>query len=130
MSEDTENTPTSPKPAPTSTATSSVLTSLTAWLKKWWGLMLGSLAGLLALLAAVAWSSRKNGRSEVLVEQLQKTLDTVEQTKEKLSKLNQQKIDLVTEIAKVQADRTKALEEDLTDAEVLKRLKEKGIIKP
>lgn len=91
--------------------------------------MLGSLVSLLAVLAAVAWSSRKNGRAEVLTEQLRDTLERVDQTKAKLEGLHKEKTELVAKIAEVQAARTHALEENLTDEEVLKRLKDEGLVK-
>lgn len=91
--------------------------------------MVAFLVTSLAVLVAVAWSSRKNGRAEVLTEQLRDTLNRVEQTKTKLDSLHKEKTDLVAEIAAVQAERTHALEENLTDEEVLKRLKEQGLVK-
>ncbi len=125
-----ENIPPSQKPVQILTATSSVLTSALAWLRKWWALTLGFLVSGLVGYAAVVWSSRKNGRAEVLTEQLRDTLKRTEQTKAALNKLATERNELVTKIAEVAAERTKALDENLTDTEVIKRLKEKGILKP
>ena len=128
MSEDTKSLMESKKPAPTSPWTELEQTSKLAWLRKPWLWILG-VASLLVAYVSVVWSSKKNGRAEALTAQLRDTLQKVDATKQVLSKLAEEKIALVAKIAEVQATRTHALEENLTDEEVLKRLKDQGLVK-
>lgn len=81
------------------------------------------------LYVGVRASGKADGRLEVLTDDLRKTLNDTDTTLVKLKKLNQQKVDLTARIAAEAATRTKPLEENLSDEEVLRRLKEQGIVK-
>ncbi len=83
----------------------------------------------LAAFAAVRSSGKSDGRLQVLNENLSRTLNDVARAKQQLLKLEQLKLDLATKITSEAARRTKVLEEDLSEEEVLRRLKEKGLVK-
>ncbi len=80
-------------------------------------------------LAAARSSGKRDGRAIAAYEKLKNTLSDIDSTKSRLDVLNQKKIDLTAEVARIAAERTKALQENLTDEEVKKRLREKGLIK-
>lgn len=105
-----------------------VLTWLKEWLKRWWMWVLGAMSAL-GLYVVARSSGKRDGRASVIYERLKTTLQDIDHTKSRLDVLHQKKIDLTAEVARLAAERTKVLQEDLTDEEVKKRLREKGFIK-
>lgn len=104
------------------------MSTIKEWLAKRWMWVAGILAGLVAL--AVARSQgKKVGRLEMVEKDMRKTLNEVDANRKKLVALSKERVDLAAQIAKEAAKRTKALEEDLSEEEVLRRLREKGLVK-
>lgn len=102
--------------------------ALKEWFAKRWLWVAGFFAGVVALVV-VRSQGKQAGRLEVVKEDMQDALGKVDQARKPLEDLHQERVDLATKITREAAARTKALEEDLSPEEVLKRLREKGLVK-
>jgi hypothetical protein len=105
-----------------------VWVTIAAWFKRNWAWFAGALAAGIGLFIARS-QGKQAGRLEAVTKDVQKTLNDIDASRTKLQKLHQERVDLASKIVLESAERTKALEEDLTPEEVLKRLREKGLVK-
>lgn len=123
-----ENIQTPEKLAQTSTWMKSVLTWLASLPRRVW-LGVGGVVVALALFVSVRSFGRKQGRLEVINEGLQQALNTADTAKIRLKKLQQERTKIVADIVELAAKQTGAMNETLSDEEVLRRLREKGLVK-